>query len=96
MAAYVQATFDEVPNLQIYVEAVHRLTKLGVVVTHVVKGSSRRGFDADWREIVVATLGGDDQTLHSEMFDETDLDLALARSTNSACLQCVYTTPQDV
>ncbi|WP_137146718.1 BTAD domain-containing putative transcriptional regulator [Mycolicibacterium sp. CR10] len=79
MAAYVQATFNEVPNLQIYVEAVHRLTKLGVVVTHVVKGSSRRGFDAEWREIVVATLGGDDQTLHSEMFDETDLEVALAR-----------------
>ena len=33
----------------LYVVAVHRLTGLGAVFTHVAKGTSREGFDAEWR-----------------------------------------------
>jgi class 3 adenylate cyclase len=78
MSAYVQATFDEVPDVRLYVEAVHRLNNRGAVVTHVMKGTSRQGFDAEWREVVVATADSD-QAIHSELFDEADLDAALAR-----------------
>ncbi|TDO14340.1 putative ATPase [Mycobacterium sp. BK086] len=81
MAAYVQATFDEVPNLRLYIEAVHRLNSLGSVVTHVMTGTSRHGFDAEWREVVVATVDGE-QIIHSELFDEADLEAALARFEN--------------
>jgi hypothetical protein len=57
---------------------VHRLSDLGAVVTHVVNGSSREGFDAEWREISISTMEGD-LISRCEMFDETDLDAALAR-----------------
>ncbi|MBX7432011.1 AAA family ATPase [Mycobacterium sp. Y57] len=78
MAAYVRATFDEMPSLSIYVEAVHRLSDDGFVVTHVMKGLSREGFEAEWREVVVGVVN-DDQTHHSELFDVEGLDAALAR-----------------
>lgn len=78
MSAYVRATFDEVPDVRLYVEVVHRLNNRGAVVTHVMKGTSRQGFDAEWREVVVATADSD-QAIHSELFDETELDAALAR-----------------
>ena len=37
----------------IYIEAVHRLSDLGAVFTHVGKGISRDGFEAEWRTVDV-------------------------------------------
>ena len=56
----------------------HRLSNLGAVVTHAGRGTSQEGFDAEWREIHVMTVEGD-LFNRSEMFDEADLDAALAR-----------------
>ena len=60
---------------RIYVEAVHRLSNLGAVVTR--GGTSREGFEAEWREPHLTVDG--DLINRSELFDEADLDAALAR-----------------
>ena len=78
LTAYLRDTFDNLSNLGSYAEAVHRLTELGAVITHVGSGTSREGFDAEWRLIHVVTLDGD-LINRSEMFDEADLGAALAR-----------------
>ena len=75
---YVHATWDMVPNLKMYVETEHRLSRLGAVVTQVITGTSRDDFDAEWREIALFTFEGD-QGKRCEIFDEPDLDAALAR-----------------
>ena len=62
----------------IYIEAVHRLSNLGAVVTHVAHGISQEGFDAEWRDVHLLTVEGD-MVNRSELFDEADLDAALAR-----------------
>jgi hypothetical protein len=49
-----------------------------VVVTHVGAGTSKEGFDAEWRMINVVVVDGD-LISRSEMFDEADIDTALAR-----------------
>ena len=51
LIAYIRATWDLTPDLSIYIEAVHRLSDLGAVVTHVANGTSQEGFDAEWRAI---------------------------------------------
>ena len=56
----------------------HRLSDLGAVVTHVARGTSHEGFDAEWRVIDVLTVEGD-LINRCEIFDEADLDAALAR-----------------
>jgi hypothetical protein len=61
----------------VYVEAIHRLTNLGAVVTHVVHGASREGFDAEWREVFLLMFNGD-LIDRCEIFDEVDIDAALA------------------
>ncbi|WP_301337078.1 BTAD domain-containing putative transcriptional regulator [Mycobacterium colombiense] len=75
---YLRAAFDDTTFNALYVEVVHRLTNGGAVVTHVAKGTSREGFEAEWRMIVVITVEGD-VISRGELFDETDLDAALAR-----------------
>lgn len=76
---FLKATWDVLENdIKIYVENVHRLSDLGAVVTRVIKGTSREGFTAEWREIGLSTIDGD-QINRSELFDEADLDVALAR-----------------
>ena len=62
----------------IYIEAVHRLSDLGAVVTHAAHGTSQEGFDAEWRMINLLTVDGD-LISRCELFDEADLDAALAR-----------------
>ena len=62
----------------ICIEAVHRLSDLGAVVTHAAHGTSQEGFDAEWREIDLVTVEGD-LISRCEIFDEADLDAALAR-----------------
>ena len=78
LAAYIRATWDLTPQATIHVQAVHRLSKLGAVVTQASQGASTEGFDAEWREIVVVTVEGD-MASRSELFDEGDLDVALSK-----------------
>ena len=56
----------------------HRLSELGAVVTQTAYGTSPEGFDAEWRMIQLVILEGD-LLSRCEVFDETDLDAALAR-----------------
>jgi hypothetical protein len=77
-SAYVHAWWDQVPDIGYRIEAVHRLTDLGAVVTQAKRGTSQEGFEAEWREINLLTVEGD-LFNRSEFFDETDLDDALAR-----------------
>ena len=67
-----------IPDVTFRVEAVHRLSNLGAVFTHVAHGISQDGFDAEWREIDLLTVEGD-LINRCEIFDEADLDAALAR-----------------
>lgn len=95
LATFVGAVWDVIPNPSVYVEAVHRLSELGAVVTQVLKGTSPEGFDGEWRLIDLFTVDGD-LISRCEVFDEADLDAALARfeelsgpaprSENTACL----------
>jgi hypothetical protein len=78
LTAYIGATWDLAPDVSAYAEAVHRLSNLGAVWTHAVRGTSQDGFDAEWREICLATVEGD-LISRIEMFDEADIDAALAR-----------------
>ena len=78
MTASIRAAWDVTPDLSIYIEAVHRLSDLGAVVTHVAHGTSHEGFDAEWRMIELLTVDGD-LINRCELFDEADLDAALAR-----------------
>ncbi|MEB4211376.1 BTAD domain-containing putative transcriptional regulator [Mycobacterium sp. 94-17] len=78
LTAYMHATWEIAPNVRGYIEAVHRLDKLGAVVTHVVRGSSQEGFNAEWRELILAGFEGD-LLNRCELFDEADLDAALAK-----------------
>lgn len=75
---YLRDTFDELAGIRTYIEAVHRLTDLGAVVTHVGAGKSKDGFDAEWRMINVLVVDGD-LVIRSEVFDEANLNAALAR-----------------
>nr|WP_197515068.1 AAA family ATPase [Mycobacterium sp. 1245805.9] len=78
LSAYLLATWDLSPRSGIRIEAVHRLSKVGAVVTQVVKGTSHQGFEAEWRTIDLSTYDGD-KIKRTELFDEDDLDAALAR-----------------
>jgi hypothetical protein len=78
LTASLGAIWEQLPDVRIYVEAVHRLTDLGAVVTAAAHGSSREGFDAEWRMIDLFTVEGD-LINRCEMFDEADLATALAR-----------------
>ena len=42
MTAYIRATWDLAPDISIYIEAVHRLSDLGAVVTQVAMGPRKR------------------------------------------------------
>lgn len=78
MTSYLRAAWEDSPDTKIYIEAVHRLSDLGVVVTHVARGTSQEGFEAEWRDIDVLTVDGD-RFNRSELYDESDLNAALAR-----------------
>ena len=75
---YLRAGLDLDQHINIYVEAVHRLTGPGAVVTHAAHETSQEGFDAEWRGIAVFTVEGD-MINRTEVFDEADLDAAIAR-----------------
>jgi hypothetical protein len=78
MAANIQATWDVAPNIRRSIEAVHRLDDLGAVVTHTAHGTSLEGFDAEWRLVALLMFEGE-LISRCELFDEADLDAALAR-----------------
>jgi len=78
LAAYLHSTWDVVPDLKGRIEAVHRLSDVGAVITEVMTGTSQEGFDAEWREIGLFAFEGD-LTCRVEVFDEADLDAALAQ-----------------
>jgi hypothetical protein len=78
MTAYLQAAWDDSPDTKIYIAAVHRLSNLGVVVTHIAQGISQEGFGAEWRDVHMLTVEGEVFS-GSELFNEADLDAALAR-----------------
>ena len=75
---FARTAFDQVPDLSFRIEAVHRLSNLGAVVTQALRGTSREGFEAEWCEIHLVMIEGD-LFNRSEIFDEADLDAALAR-----------------
>ena len=74
----MDATWDLAPDLSAYIEAVHQLSSLGAVVTHAAHGTSRQGFEAEWRGINLSTADGD-LISRFELFDDADLDAALAK-----------------
>lgn len=78
LAKTVRAVWELLPLVHVYIQAVHRLTERGAVVTQVVKGTSQEGFDAEWQTITICTFEGDRLSRY-EVFDETELDAALAR-----------------
>ena len=78
LAAYLHATWDLAPNINVYVEAVHRVSSVGGVLTHCAQGSSQEGFDAEWREVILLTFEAG-MVNHFEVFDEADLGTALAK-----------------
>src|SRR6185312_4644803 len=78
LTAYVLAAWHISADMNGYVEAVHRLDNFGALVTLVVHGKSHEGFDAEWRELDLFTFEGD-RISRLEIFDDSDLDAALAR-----------------
>ena len=66
-------------DVSIYIaESVHRLSELGAVVTQTLNGTSKEGLDVEYRMIDIFTVEGD-LLSRCEVFDEADLDAALAR-----------------
>lgn len=78
MRAYLRAAWGQTPDVRVDIVAVHRLTSFGALVTHVATGTTEQGFEGEWREITLSIVEGD-RISRSEMFDEADLDAALAR-----------------
>ncbi|MFY1621468.1 hypothetical protein, partial [Micromonospora sp. WMMD736] len=76
--AYLHASWDMAPEFKLYVEAVHQLSEVGAVFTRWSAGTSQDGFDAEWRAVDVVTVEGD-LIERGEIFDEADLEIALAR-----------------
>ncbi len=77
LEAYVRAALND-GVYKVYIEAVHRLSDLGAVITQVSSGTSQAGFDGEWRMADIFTIEGD-LISRCEIFDESDLDSALAR-----------------
>jgi DNA-binding SARP family transcriptional activator len=78
LLAAIRSMSEVASDLTVSIEAVHRLSELGAVVTQTLKGTSEAGLDAEWRTIEIFTVEGD-LLSRCEAFDEADLDAALAR-----------------
>ena len=81
---FIRSVWDDFSEFTVRIEKVHRLTQAGAVVTQVSKGIARQGFEAEWRELNVVMISGE-LTARSELFDESDLDAALARFDELDC-----------
>ena len=82
--ARVRAGWELTPHLSIRIENVHRLSALGAVITRVADATSQEGFEVEWRAIDILTIEGELIT-RCEVFDEADLDAALARFDALTC-----------
>ena len=79
LTANIHATWELMPDASIFIaESVHRLSELGAVVTQTLTGTSKDGLDVEYRMIDIFTVEGGLVCL-CEVFDEADLDAALAR-----------------
>ena len=78
LPAAMRAAWDLTPDFSTRIEAVHRLSSFGAVVTYTAYGTSLEGFAAEWRMVDLLTVEGD-RISRVEFFDEVDLDAALAR-----------------
>ncbi len=56
LTASIRAGWDLAPDSGIYVEAVHRLSNLGAVVTWAGHGTSREGFDSESKGVSDSAL----------------------------------------
>ena len=56
----------------------HRLSDLGAVTTRAARGTSHQGFEAEWRGVDIIRVDGD-LVNYGELYDETDIEAALAR-----------------
>ncbi|MDQ1539662.1 MAG: hypothetical protein QOH29_388, partial [Actinomycetota bacterium] len=78
LKAYLRAGLEPDQDINVYIEAVHRLADPGAVFTYAAHETSREGFDAEWRGATLMTVEGE-MISRSEVFDEADLHTALAR-----------------
>ena len=78
MPELLGAAWNLQSDLSNFIVATHRLTDLGGVFTHMAHETSQEGFYAEWRVVSVLTLKGD-MVNRAEVFDEADLNAALAR-----------------
>lgn len=78
LLAFLRSALDQTSGLTVRVAAVHRIGPQHAIVTHAAVGTSPDGFEAEWREICVLTTEGD-MLRRCEVFDEADLDTAIAR-----------------
>src|SRR5262249_28588497 len=69
LLASMRAAWDLTPDMRIYMEAVHRLSDLGAVVTSAVYGTSQEGVNAEWRMIDLFMVEGD-LISRCEIYDE--------------------------
>ncbi|SPM31844.1 hypothetical protein MTAB308_5369 [Mycobacterium terramassiliense] len=76
--AYIRAGWDLDQQLDIYVEAIHRVSELGAVFTWAGIGASHEGFAAEWRSVDLMLVDGE-MLSRVEVFDEADVDAAIAR-----------------
>ena len=74
----ISAFWDITSEARIDVASVHELTNLGAVVAHATHATSREGVEIESGEIVILMVDGD-LLSRCEIFDEADVDAALAR-----------------
>ncbi len=77
-AENIRDMWELTPDLKIYIESVHQLSERGAVVTQASHGTSRAGFEAEWRDVELIAVEGD-LVRRCEIFEEGDLEVALAR-----------------
>ena len=75
---YVRAAWGLAQTGRIYMDEVHRLSEAGAVVTHTAQGTSKEGFDAEWREVMLIAFEHG-SVCRCELFDESDVNAALTR-----------------
>ena len=78
LPAYIRALWDVASDVTVYVETVHRVSDFGALVSSAHAREIAEGFDAEWPEINLLTVNGD-RISRCEIFDEADVDAALAR-----------------
>ena len=75
---YMRAAWDLGVHAKMYIDTIHQLSDFGAVVTHSAHGTSPEGADFEWREVNLLTTDGE-RFSRCELFDEADLDAALAK-----------------